>query len=67
LTKQEEELGLLDPTRFMGTLQGWQKVLDDKGVTIMDHHVIKPEVIPENKPEDTQQLITSNIPLSHQS
>jgi len=64
LTKEEEKLGLLDHTRFIGTLQGWQKVLDDKGVTIIDHHVIKPEVIPENKPQETQQFITSNIPRS---
>jgi DNA phosphorothioation-associated putative methyltransferase len=65
LTKQEEELGLLDHTRFIGTLQGWQKVLDDKGVTIIDHHVIKHEVIPDNKPQENQQFSPSNIPLSH--
>ncbi|XWK88021.1 MAG: DNA phosphorothioation-associated putative methyltransferase [Phormidium sp.] len=39
LTRQEERLGLLDRTNFIGTLKGWQQCLDEKGVEIRNHRL----------------------------
>lgn len=39
LTRQEEELGLLNTTRRIGTRQGWQQCLDYYGVEIEGHQV----------------------------
>jgi DNA phosphorothioation-associated putative methyltransferase len=40
LTRQEEELGLLKNTRFIGTRDGWQKCLAEHGVEIKGDRVI---------------------------
>ncbi|MBE9224420.1 DNA phosphorothioation-associated putative methyltransferase [Phormidium sp. LEGE 05292] len=39
LTRQEQILGLLDKTNFIGTLKGWQQCLDEKGVEIRNHRL----------------------------
>jgi DNA phosphorothioation-associated putative methyltransferase len=48
LTRQEEKLGLLDKTNFIGTLKGWQECLDKKGVEIRNHRLF---IITENGEE----------------
>ncbi|MFB2881624.1 DNA phosphorothioation-associated putative methyltransferase [Floridanema aerugineum] len=39
LTRQEEILGLLDKTNFIGTLRAWQECLDEKGIEIRNHRI----------------------------
>lgn len=41
LTKQEDKYGLYEDTRTIGTKNGWQAVLDSKGVAIVGHRVVK--------------------------
>ncbi|MGA9381379.1 MAG: DNA phosphorothioation-associated putative methyltransferase [Phormidium sp.] len=48
LTRQEEILGLLDKTNFIGTLKGWQQCLDEKGIEIRNHRIF---IITENGEE----------------
>lgn len=48
LTRQEERLGLLDKTNFIGTLKGWQQCLDERGVEIRNHRIF---IITENGEE----------------
>lgn len=41
LTKQEEQKGLLEDTARIGTRDGWNSVLDDAGVTLRGHRVVR--------------------------
>jgi hypothetical protein len=41
LTRQEEEHGLLDDTATIGTRQGWQSRLHERGFTIRGHRLIR--------------------------
>ncbi|MCQ3812168.1 MAG: DNA phosphorothioation-associated putative methyltransferase [Acidimicrobiia bacterium] len=41
LTKQEERFGLLDDVKSIGNLLGWQQRLDQRGVTLRGHRVIR--------------------------
>lgn len=41
LTKQEERWGLYDESAVIGTRQGWQKVLDDRGIYLSGHRVLR--------------------------
>lgn len=43
LTQQEEQLGLLDNTRHIGTRANWQRYLQDMGVEIQGHQLIRRE------------------------
>ncbi|MEP0755407.1 DNA phosphorothioation-associated putative methyltransferase [Trichocoleus sp. Lan] len=45
LTRQEEKLRLLDKTRGIGTLRGWLECLQDYGVEIQGHQVIRRQVV----------------------
>lgn len=45
LTRQEEKLRLLDKTRGIGTLRGWLECLQDYGVEIQDHQVIRRKTV----------------------
>ena len=66
LTCQEEILGLLDKTKFIGTLKGWQECLEEKGIEIRNHRIF---IITENGEEldfkqNNYQLPTTNYQLS---
>jgi hypothetical protein len=41
LTQQEEKHGLLDDTATIGTREGWQRRLHEKGFTIHGHRLLK--------------------------
>lgn len=41
LTQQEERLGLLDNTRHIGTLHGWERCLQAAGVVVRGHRVVR--------------------------
>lgn len=41
LTRQEESKGLFDETSRIGTRQGWEQRLKDKGVTLRGHRVVR--------------------------
>ncbi len=41
LTRQEEALGLLDPARAIGTRQVWLRCLQDDGLEIQGHRVVR--------------------------
>lgn len=41
LTQQEEKWGLLDDTRRIGTREGWQAALDQKGVELRGHRIVR--------------------------
>ena len=41
LTGQEESKGLLDETSRIGTRQGWEQRLKDKGVTLRGHRLVR--------------------------
>jgi DNA phosphorothioation-associated putative methyltransferase len=41
LTQQEERWGLYDEPTVIGTKHGWQKVLDDRGVRLSGHRVLR--------------------------
>jgi DNA phosphorothioation-associated putative methyltransferase len=41
LTRQEERAGLLDETATMGTREGWQKRLQEKGFAIRGHRLTR--------------------------
>ena len=41
LTRQEESKGLFDETSRIGTRQGWEERLRDKGVTLRGHRVVR--------------------------
>jgi DNA phosphorothioation-associated putative methyltransferase len=41
LTQQEERCGLLDETNLIGTQRGWQNRLQESGVTLRGHRVVK--------------------------
>ncbi|MFB2898745.1 DNA phosphorothioation-associated putative methyltransferase [Aerosakkonemataceae cyanobacterium BLCC-F50] len=65
LTHQEEILGLLDKTNFIGTLKAWQQCLDEKGIEIRNHRIF---IITENGEEldfkeNNYQLPTTNYQL----
>ncbi|WP_413279765.1 DNA phosphorothioation-associated putative methyltransferase [Floridanema evergladense] len=65
LTHQEEILGLLDKTNFIGTLKAWQQCLDEKGIEIRNHRIF---IITENGEEidfkeNNYQLQTTNYQL----
>lgn len=62
LTKKEEELGLLQVTRLIGTRQGWEKVLSDFGVKIKEHtiiHLQEPVKIEPFLPPNLDPLISA--------
>jgi DNA phosphorothioation-associated putative methyltransferase len=40
LTNQEERYNLYDKAESIGTREGWQKVLDEKGVYLADHRLL---------------------------
>ena len=42
LTKEEEALGLLDNSRYIGTLQEWTRLLLQQGIILVGHHVACP-------------------------
>ena len=42
LTQSEENLGLLDPNRPINSLQEWTRLLLQKGISIVNHHVACP-------------------------
>ena len=41
LTQQEEKHGLLDETATIGTREGWQQRLHEKGFTLRRHRLVK--------------------------
>ncbi|MCL1470318.1 DNA phosphorothioation-associated putative methyltransferase [Argonema antarcticum] len=41
LTRQEEKLGLLDRTSVIGTRKGWLQCLENEGVEIQGHRVVR--------------------------
>ncbi len=51
LTRCEESLGLLDNPQRIGTQQGWLKRLQDYGVEIQDHQVIRQTPVQQPKIE----------------
>jgi len=59
LTRQEERLGLLDSTSFIGTLKGWQDCLEEKGVEIRGHRIF---IITEDGEE--VEVSDLNFPLN---
>jgi DNA phosphorothioation-associated putative methyltransferase len=48
LTRQEERAGLLDETATIGTREGWQGRLQEKGFTIRGHRLIR-QIVQEPK------------------
>ena len=42
LTQEEVNLGLLDNTNYIGTLQEWTKLLQQQGIDFAGHHLICP-------------------------
>ncbi|MEL6441883.1 MAG: DNA phosphorothioation-associated putative methyltransferase [Cyanobacteria bacterium J06621_8] len=42
LTREEVTLGLLDNSRHIGTLQEWNRLLLQQGISLIDHHVACP-------------------------
>jgi hypothetical protein len=56
LTQQEEKHGLLDETASIGNRQGWQKRLDDRGLALQGHRLVKrPLNSPDQEPESSAQ------------
>ena len=41
LTQQEEEHGLLDDTATIGTKEGWQRRLHEKGLVVRGHRLVR--------------------------
>src|SRR3954465_1501027 len=41
LTRQEEKHGLLDDTATIGTREGWERRLHEKGFTIRGHRLVR--------------------------
>jgi len=41
LTKQEERYGLYDEPSIIGTREGWESVLEQRGVTLRGHRVVR--------------------------
>ncbi len=41
LTRQEEELGLLDDTAHIGTRNGWEVVLQERGFRLQGHRLVR--------------------------
>ena len=41
LTRQEEKHGLLDDTAAIGTREGWQRRLAERGFTVRGHRLIR--------------------------
>lgn len=42
LTREEVALGLLDNSRYIGTLQEWTRLLLQQGISLVEHHVACP-------------------------
>ncbi len=42
LTQEEVNLGLLDNSRFIGTLQEWKRLLFQQGIDFVGHHLVCP-------------------------
>ncbi|MGF1539712.1 MAG: DNA phosphorothioation-associated putative methyltransferase [Pleurocapsa sp.] len=42
LTQEEVSLGLLDNSRFIGTLQEWKRLLWQQGIDFVGHHLVCP-------------------------
>ncbi len=42
LTQEEVKLGLLDNSRFIGTLQEWKRLLLQQGIDFIGHHLVCP-------------------------
>ena len=49
LTQEEEALGLLDNSRYIGTLQEWTRLLLQQGIHLIDHRVACPVDSPAAK------------------
>ncbi len=41
LTRQEEKLGLLDETATIGTREGWESRLAERGFTVRGHRLLR--------------------------
>ena len=41
LTRQEEKHGLLDETASIGTREGWERRLAERGFTIRGHRLVR--------------------------
>ena len=54
LTRQEEKHGLLDETATIGTREGWERRLAERGFTIRGHRVVRRRDEREEKGEQRE-------------
>ena len=60
LTRQEEKHGLLDDTATIGTREGWQRRLAERGFTVRGHRLIRQRSKEVKGDEDTEPRIGVN-------
>ena len=60
LTQQEERHGLLDDTAYIGTREGWQRRLAERGYTVRGHRLIRQRNKEVKGDEDTEPRIGVN-------
>lgn len=56
LTRQEEELGLLDSSRAIGTRHGWWQCLEEHGVEIHGHQVVRVSPVGTLRPRSLPRI-----------
>jgi hypothetical protein len=54
LTRQEEKPGLLDETATIGTREGWERRLAERGFTIRGHRLVRRRDEREEKGEERE-------------
>ncbi len=54
LTAQEEKHGLIDQTATIGTRQGWEARLAERGFTLRGHRLVRRKNGEKEPPSDTQ-------------
>ncbi|MGA8352083.1 MAG: hypothetical protein WB773_30115 [Isosphaeraceae bacterium] len=54
LTRQEEKHGLLDETATIGTREGWERRLAERGFTIRGHRLVRRKDEREEKGEERE-------------
>ena len=54
LTQQEEKHGLLDETATIGTREGWQRRLAERGFTVRGHRLVRRKGEEEGKGEEVE-------------